>query len=296
MHNYKFSLSTALALLVFASSAQGAVPESCGTGSTSTQKTYQVNGSGIELLATPSASGAKLLNEKATAALKRPHYLAIDSSTTVIEECTRAGWSRVRVTEPEWLRATHQGWVPSNVLRGKIVDAGGVREFVEADFIWDSRTIPHKKVIIAGVNKVHRENARCKQIDPGSAYISKDRSTAADPVFFVTCGSGAGVFNAYFSRSEVSQDVKLSEKAHIGKARAISLCEARVKSQATHPSTVDFSRIMGTAVHEHPNGRTSVTTSFTAKNSYNLELKYNVRCLLDSSGLIEANLSEAGRK
>lgn len=74
--------------------------------------------------------------------------------------------------------------------------------FTEADFLWDKKTEPHKKVIIAGVNKIHRENPGCKTIDTSSAYVSS-RGTAADPVFFVTCGTGRNAFNVFFSKADV---------------------------------------------------------------------------------------------
>lgn len=165
--------------------------------------------------------------------------------------------------------------------------------FTEDDFYWDKKTSPHKKTIIAGVNKIHRENARCKTIDPTSAYISSNKGTPSDPVFFVTCGTGAGTFNAFFSKSEIEKGTTMAAAKHIDRNRAIDLCEAYAKDNATHPSTVSFSRVMDLAVTEHPNGRTSVTSSFTAKNSFDLKLNYNIRCLCDATGLIEGNISEA---
>ena len=86
---------------------------------------------------------------------------------------------------------------------------------------------------------------------------------------------------------------KSQETKHIDKSQAVGLCEAYAKKHAARPSTVDFSRFMDIAVTEHPNGRTRVTSTFTAKNSFNLEVKFNISCLLDASGLIEANINEA---
>jgi hypothetical protein len=211
----------------------------------------------------------------------------------VVEECTQGEWSRVRVKEPDWLQNTHIGWVQSSFLRGQKKDSSGQVEFTEADFIWDNKTSPYKKIIVTGVNKVHRENSRCKTIDPGTAYISSSKGSPSDPVFYVTCGTGAGTFNAFFSKSEVEKGTALTEAKHIDRSRAIELCESYAKSKTNHPSTFSFSRVMDLAVNEHPSGRTTVTSSFTAKNSFNLELKHNIRCLLDATGLIEANISEA---
>jgi hypothetical protein len=175
----------------------------------------------------------------------------------------------------------------------KDVDSSESEVLSEGDFYFDETTLPYKSVIIAGVNKVHRENSRCKEIDPSSAYISSSKGTASDPIFYVTCGSGANVFNAFFSRSEVEAGSNLAAVKHIDKSLAIQKCESYAKNNATHPSTVDFSKFMDLSVTEHPNGNTTVMSSFAAENSFNLELKYDIRCLSNASGLFEANISDA---
>ncbi|MEO8417667.1 MAG: hypothetical protein ABI475_02960, partial [Methylophilaceae bacterium] len=101
-----------------------------------------------------------------------------------------------------------------------------------------------------------------------------------------------GVFNTFFSKSEVEKGTRLAAAKYIDRGRAVDLCESYSKSKTNHPSTFSFSRVMDLTINEHPNGRTTVTSSFTAKNSFNLELKHNIRCLLDATGLIEANISE----
>lgn len=255
-----------------------------------------MNGSGISVHAEPNSKSKKLINQKATQLLKSTQYITIDHTVTVVEECKQQGWSKVRVTEPDWLRDSHIGWVPSTVLRGQKTDSGRKIEFTEADFGWDKNTRPHKKTIVAGVNKVYRENSRCKTINPSSAYISSSKGSPSDPVFYVTCGSGAtafNAFNAFFSKSEVENGIALGAAKHIDRDRAIALCKSYVKSKTNHPSTFSFSRVMDLVIDEHPNGRTSVWSSFAARNSFNLELKHNVRCIFDGSGLIEANISEA---
>lgn len=287
------TLFAALMVVVLHSEAQAVTASSCGAGSTKSGQTLRVNGSDVVLRSAPNAKGEKLINQKATQFFKTTHYLTIDHTVTVIEECTQGEWSRVRVTEPDWLQNTHIGWVHSSSLRHPKKDSSGRIEFTEADITWDKKTSPFKKIIIMGVNKVHRENARCKTIDPGTAYLSSSKGSPSDPVFYVTCGTGAGAFNAFFSKSEVEQDITLAAAKHIDRSRAIELCESYARSKTNHPSTFGFSRVMDLAVNEHPNGRTAVTSSFTAKNSFNLELKHNIRCLLDAGGLIEANIGEA---
>nr|WP_181374663.1 hypothetical protein [Pectobacterium carotovorum]AKG47494.1 hypothetical protein pA_00054 [Pectobacterium carotovorum] len=169
-------------------------------------------------------------------------------------------------------------------------------EFTESDFYWDSKISPYKEIIIKGVNKVHRENSKCKDIDPSSAYISGSKGTKANPVFYVTCGKDFDVFNVFFSKSDVENDKEMKAASHINKNTAVDLCESYAKSHTVHPSTLNFSKFYDLSVNEHANGRTTVVSSFSAKNSYNLELKYNIKCLLDAKGLIEADILERNKK
>ncbi|UIF87991.1 hypothetical protein [Cupriavidus sp. UYPR2.512] len=238
----------------------------CRSGIAEPIKSYRVTGSEVFLRATPSPNGKKLINEKTSSILKTTWYMSIDRSTVVTEYCWQNGWSRVRVTTPDWLSDTHIGWVPSIALRERIRDVNGKEVFTDADFRWTKKTEAYKKIIVAGVNKVYRENSRCNEIDPSTAYISGEKGTRADPVFFVTCGRDAGAFNAYFSKSEAEAGTTLAAAKHIDRSHAINLCEGYARQRAAHPSTVRFSRVMDVAVNEHPNGRMSVRSTFTAKN------------------------------
>lgn len=175
----------------------------CGSESVTTGKSYKVSGEDIDVRHGPSIEFSKIVNQKASRILKSTHYISIDSSVTVLEECSQGKWSKIRVTNPDYFSQSHQGWVPSSVLRGKKVDSSGTEIFTAEDFIFDNKTRPYKSILIAGVNRIHRENAGCKDIDPSSAYISDSRGSKSDPVFFVTCGKGAKVFNVFFSKSDV---------------------------------------------------------------------------------------------
>lgn len=267
-------------------------PESCGSSSAKSGHTLRVNGSDIVLRAGPNLKTEKLVNQKASQAFGRTEYLTIGPSFTVSEECTQGEWSRVKALEPAYLKDSHVGWVQSSSLRHIKKDSAGFTEFVDADFVWNKKTLPHKKTIIAGINKIHRENSRCKFIDPSSADISSSKGSSSDPVFYVTCGPSGNVFNVFFSKSEIDKGAAMAALKHIDRNRAIGLCESHAKSKASHPSTFSFSRVVDLAVNEYPNGRTAVSSSFTAKNSFNLEIKHNIRCLFDGNGLIEANISE----
>lgn len=81
--------------------------------------------------------------------------------------------------------------------------------FTERDFVWDDKIRPYKKIIIAGVNMVHRKNPACKHLTLSSVYISPIKGSKDDPVFFIPCGNdwaeNPQMVNVFFSKSEVEK-------------------------------------------------------------------------------------------
>jgi hypothetical protein len=240
----------------------------------------------------PDESSERVINTKATSILKTIQYHSIDSSTQVQLQCENGEWVRVQIKTPEWLSSVI-GWVKKSTLEASLKE-GEVREYSAEDIYWDNQTELHKDLIVKAINRIHKEDPRCREnIEVGSVAQSPTKSKPRHPVFFVTCGEGVNFVNVFFDAEDVASTKAFTAPSHINESTAINLCEEYAKQHATHSSTVNFSRFMDLAVTEHPNGRTSVMSSFTAKNDFNLELKYNIRCLLDEKGLIEANVIEA---
>ncbi|KEZ04833.1 hypothetical protein GQ57_16080 [Burkholderia sp. MSh2] len=75
-------------------------------------------------------------------------------------------------------------------------------------------------------------------------------------------------------------------------ARAISVCQDYAKSQANHPSTVEFS-MWGARVVEQPDGSVIARSTFTAKNGFGAELKFEVACQVNGTGLVRGAVREA---
>lgn len=165
--------------------------------------------------------------------------------------------------------------------------------FTKDDLVWDQSTRPYQQVVLKGVNKLHRENHRCQDMDLGTVTRSTQKGSTTNPVFFVVCGKGNKAFNAYFSQSDVEADKRLAAIRHLDRGRAVALCERYAKSKAAHPSTVDFSRLLDLRERKIGNGRTQIFSKFTAKNSLNMELTYDIVCLLNANGLIEGRIAEA---
>jgi hypothetical protein len=80
--------------------------------------------------------------------------------------------------------------------------------FQEKDFAWDPLLEHYKAVVMAGVNKVARDNPeQCAKIDPKS--VQKYGGTPDDPIFEVTCGDAEHHFQVRFSKTDVTGDPAL---------------------------------------------------------------------------------------
>ncbi len=256
----------------------------CGTG------TIMAVLDNYELRKDPTDTAERIINQKATEALGETHYQSIDKSTSLKIMGCSAEWTQVQITEPSWLTSIG-GWVPSKVLRTIETTSDGARVYVESDLYWDNDTAKYKTQIVTMINKISRENDGCKTIDPSSIAKSVSRSKRNDPVFFVTCGEGSEIFNVWFKPTDVT--TTMTATLPIAQGDAVLACEQAAKAKAAHPSTVDFSRFLDVAYSARPDGRVSLTSSFSAKNSFNLELTFNIRCLFDGNAMIEASVSEA---
>ena len=77
---------------------------------------YGITGEGVYVRNGAGDSFDKIINEKATSALNSTQFITIDYSTVVYEECTKNGWSWIRVVDPSFLEESHKGWVESKFL------------------------------------------------------------------------------------------------------------------------------------------------------------------------------------
>ena len=175
------------------------------------------------------------------------------------------------------------------IKANKLAEERSKYRFQARDLIWQDEVLPYKEIALRGINKVAKENYRCREIEK-SVFLSMSKGTKKNPVFFVTCGSGAKIHNYFFSKTDVESDIKLEAKRHMNKGQATLKCENYAKSQAVNPSTVDFSRFIGLSVYQTPNGRTRISSNFTAKSAVGQKLRYDITCLMDASGFFEGNI------
>ena len=72
----------------------------------------------------------------------------------------------------------------------------------------------------------------------------------------------------------------------------MAACVAEIERAAEHPSTVDIDAIRGVATKVYNNGNRMVRQSFNAKNSYNLTLKFDARCIVSPNGYADVTITE----
>ena len=76
--------------------------------------------------------------------------------------------------------------------------------FTEKDFTFDPIMSLSKAVIVAGVNKLAKENENCKKkIDPKSVQYDAANASPDSAAFTVVCGEGASKTTEHFSALDV---------------------------------------------------------------------------------------------
>lgn len=266
------------------------VPEACEGGGIATGDEVTVSKM-LDLRETPSASGKKIVNEKATEILRTTQYHGVDQTTRLTELCRQKSWSKIRIVEPDWLNHV-VGWVPVSALRQIQRDSSGTRKYVAEDFMWDRHTTPYKAKLVNAVNRIVKENSRCPSVETSSLAKSDSRSSPGKPMFYVTC-QGSQPFNVWFGPEDAAnQSKKFSAIGNIGQTEALSACERSAKMAANNPQTVDFSRFMSVAFVPYPNGNSRLISSFTAKNAFGVEGKFRIECFFEGGTQTETNISE----
>lgn len=77
---------------------------------------YTVVGEDIAIRTGPGKKFATLINQKASDALRETQYCTVDQSMIVEILGKKSNWTSIRVIEPDWLKDTYVGWVPSEAL------------------------------------------------------------------------------------------------------------------------------------------------------------------------------------
>lgn len=82
------------------------------------------------------------------------------------------------------------------------------------------------------------------------------------------------------------------EATPLRESAAFETCKEAVLDRLTHPSTADFS-IFGIGFQSYPDGTAILGTTFTARNGFNLEIKYEAACDFIGTELTDVKIVEA---
>lgn len=266
-------------------------PAACDASTKITGEKYNVIGSGINIRKGPGTEFDKIINQKATDIMKTTHYISVDDSTTVFEECVRGDWSWIRVTEPDWLKESHKGWIVSRYL-DKGQDIGGdiyARKISQSAFsAYTKEQYPNTfSKYGSRINEIEglRKKAAEVPVDSGkcdyvltSELSVDDKSTVNNPIFWIDCRNGQRI---YISESQIKDGAPIltQKEKSWDKQNAISACQREIKDRALIPSKVDIHTILGTSFYRAPTTHNVVLRmDFNAKNPLGAYIPYTAIC------------------
>ena len=121
-----------------------------------------------------------------------------------------------------------------------------------------------------------RKNKNCDKLI--SVSLIEDMGSKDNVVIYGACGK----HKFYLTEQEINSGAKaltVQEKYEDKIYDYMSLCDERAKSTLTNPST--FKRSISRSTHHIDQHGLTVISGFSAKNDFNLELKYKARCVFN---------------
>jgi len=175
-----------------------------------TGKRYHVIGR-AEIHENPTKDSAKRVNHKLSNAIGERRYLAIDDTTEIQEDCTKEGWSWIRVLEPDWLQNSHRGWVPSNVLLKSNISELSIENRISKTALLPYTKSGHPKTHttygarVAEIEKFRLEAAKKAINDKKCSFVqgadlSDKKSTFSNISIWIECKDGSRI---YYNESEL---------------------------------------------------------------------------------------------
>ena len=279
------------------------IPNECKEEAQITGKQYNVIGSEIYVRKGPGTNFDKIVNQKATNFFKTTHYISIDDSTVVFEECSKGGWSWIRVLQPDWLQNSHRGWVLSKFLdKGQDIGSDPYARKISSYALmpYDAKNYP-KTTKQYGTRLEEIEQLRRKAaemaVDSGKCdfveivELSDSKSTLKHLHFWVDCRNGERIRLDEFEIKAKGSVLTQKEKAW-DEASAKNACRDAIKARAMIPSELDIHDIIGTSFYEAPlTHNVVITMDFDAKNAFGIDIPYTAKCYFQPGevGVIELN-------
>lgn len=259
----------------------------CATG-TPTDAKYFVFKKETPFYVSPDKSKGKVVNPRASEILKRTEYRTLWPEMVLQGLCETSEWLQAKIVEADGEPVDWEtGWVEKNKVH---TDASSD---YTAGLIWNIEgetdlTTKEKALVREGALKVLRDEPNCLKITTGY------RSGSKKGQYYVTCTAknGAEPFNVWFSPSDVKSGQSLAIPNAFDETRSRQMCIDAIKSRVNHPSTLDVNTFTGYGTRVANNGNREVIQTFSAKNSFGLELKHRARCLIMPNGDLEITITE----
>lgn len=222
---------------------------------------------------------------------EKPIPFPMELSASVRELCRQGEWSEVRVVSYPY--ASMQGWVPFKTLRKVPFTPAGRRIYAVADFKWPANTGSVKVNVVQIANRIMSDRPDCLALDTGNLTLVGDGRRGT---FSLPCFVDRNVASFDFRATDAATGrsfVPIAPREPISKGDAYNACETATKKRVNHPSTVEMS-MMAMDLQDLGDGNTQFRTTFTAKNSFGLELKFKVVCDFFGEELTDVGMVEAG--
>ena len=285
-------LMTALAVIMLPRGAETASKEAnaaqaenaalqCDFGSRKTEVDY-VAQSDVDLRSSPKADAAtvpwKIGDETVPFPMEEGH--------TVREHCRVGNWSKIHTPTTSDVPRFY-GWVPSSALEKVKTAADGRRVYTEGDFDWPEGSAGLRTAAVKVMNRIMDQRRECEALDHQSFVLNKGTK---GKVFSIPCFTAGEMLSFDFTAADATNGRSFAKVDPMEETDAVVACRNAVLSNATHPSTVDFP--LGYDFRTGGEGRTQVLMSATAKNAFNLELKFKVHCDFNGTNLTDFGMSE----
>lgn len=266
------------------------IPAACDDSTSITGKQYNVLGSSINVRKGPGTSYEKIINQKATKILKTTHYISIDDTTTVFEECTKDGWSWIRVVEPDWLQDSHRGWVASKFIdKGQDIGGDKYTRKISSSALSPYTKQGYPKTVEKYGSRLEeiellRRKAAEMAVDSGKcdfvlmSELSDSKSSLSELHFWVDCKNKQRIYLDEFQIASKSNVLTQEEKSW-DKSSALKACQQAIITRSLIPSEVDIHTILGTSFYKAPTTHNVVLRmDFDAKNAFGSEIPYTATC------------------
>ena len=122
-------------------------------------------------------------------------------------------------------------------------------------------------------------NLQCKQVD--MVEISDSRGSVNNMNFWVDCNYDTKMVRFRFTESELNSQVDAVSEANKSwsKAQASELCAELIRQSVNFPSTLGINKFDYGFKKFEPLGNVAVWMNFKAKNAFDMELKYEAKCI-----------------